>query len=883
MVRQILCNTNRAIVARMPRPCVRPGCVLVRVRYSLISAGTEIASLRPEHLQGDETKIDKAKAYASQAKKYLGLAIRYPDRAALRAGQIICRSASRFIPQKKSTEPMIVSSMNDLQWVKSGAKRIDIRQGEYVEIITDDSGFGYQAMSPKIPVEAGMVPVVQVKGNILEGAVSIGLLNESEDSWLGSRHYNEGLFEDTLVFDPSSSNSVTVVIANAGLRRTSRVRLDDVNVLMSPPTEDGLPLSELDHQGWNVGYSAAGEVVAVGNGITDVKPGDFVACAGAGLANHADYVSVPRNLVCRVLEGCSLRDAATTTVGTIALQGVRRAAPQLGERICVVGLGLIGQIAVQLLRASGCVVIGMDLDPNRIDRAKEFGMEAGTCDREEYKLLVRDMTEGRGADRTIITAATKSDSVINLSMEITRAKGTVVIVGDIGLNVKRQHFYRKEINLLMSTSYGPGRYDMMYEMEGRDYPFPYVRWTANRNMQAYMELVASGRLKIEALIDRVVSINEAPQAYEELATGRGSLPLGVIIEYLDETRELPEPPDSSKIIIRGHRKSPEGPIHYALVGAGAFGTSMLVPQMNKRKDRFFLRGIVSRDTTRGGNFARMNRVEILATDLDDVIKTSDIDLAVIATRHHEHAEQVIKSLKAGKHVFVEKPLALTWEQLDRVVETYERLTEPPLLMVGFNRRFSPAILALWEGIKGRRSPLIINYRLNGGYVPPDHWIQGAQGGGRNIGEACHMFDVFRFLAGAPVCGIDASCIDPGHLPFLRNDNFCATTTYQDGSLANLVYTALGPKEGLPKERIEVFCDGEAYIVDDFKSLLRAGDRKILWHNDEGDKGHFEELSRFGDAIAGLRDVPIPFEEIVETTAVTLHVEDLISHGGNRNQ
>ena len=856
-----------------------PGCVLVRVRYSLISTGTEIASLRPEHFEQDETKIEKAKAYASLARKYLGLAIRYPDRAAVRASQIICRSASRFIPQKKAPEPKIVSSMNDLQWVKYGAKRIDVCEGGYLEIVTDDSEFGYQVMTTKIRVKPGMVPVIQVKGNVLEGAVSMGLLNESEESWLGSRNYNEGSFEDSLVFELCSSNTVTMVIANAGLKKTSRIRLEDVNVLMSPPSEDGLPLSELDDQGWNVGYSAAGEAVVVGNGITDLKPGDFVACAGAGLANHADYVSVPRNLVCRVPEGCSLRDAATTTVGTIAFQGVRRAAPQLGERICVIGLGLIGQITVQLLRASGCAVIGTDLDPKRVDRAKRFGMEAGASDPGEYKLLVRDMTEGRGADRTIITAATKSDAVINLSMEVTRAKGTVVIVGDVGLNVERQHFYRKEIDFLMSTSYGPGRYDRTYEIEGRDYPFPYVRWTANRNMRAYMELIASRRLNIEALIDRVVSVTEAPQVYQELASGEGSLPLGVIIHYPDETRELPEPPDSSKIIIRGHRKAPEGPIRYALVGAGAFGTCMLVPQMNKRKDRFFLRGVVSRDTTRGGNFARMNRVEILATDLDEVLNDPGIDLVVIATRHHEHAEQVIKSLRAGKHVFVEKPLALTWDELDCVVGTYEQLKEPPLLMVGFNRRFSPAISALREAIKGRRSPLMINYRLNGGYIPPDHWIQGAQGGGRNIGEACHMFDVFRFLAGVPVSGIDASSINPGRLPFLRNDNFCATITYKDGSVGNLVYTALGPKQGLPKERIEVFCDGEAYIVDDFKSLFRAGDGKILWHNDEGGKGHLEELSRFGDAIAGLRDVPIPFEEIVETMAVTLHVEDLICDGG----
>jgi predicted dehydrogenase len=304
---------------------------------------------------------------------------------------------------------------------------------------------------------------------------------------------------------------------------------------------------------------------------------------------------------------------------------------------------------------------------------------------------------------------------------------------------------------------------------------------------------------------------------------------------------------------------------------------MLVPQMRKRPDRFFLRGVVSRSGTQGSNFARDHQVEVLATDLDAVLVDPAFHLVVIATRHHEHADQVVRSLAAGKHVFVEKPLAISWEDLARVVDAYSSRREPVLLMVGFNRRFSPALQALKMQLEGRRSPLVVQYRLNAGYLPLDHWVHGAHGGGRNVGEACHMYDVFRFLTGAAAQSVDAASIDPGALPYRRDDNFVATVTYADGSVATLTYTALGPKSGLGKEHITVFCDGEAFIVDDFKKLTKASDGSVLWQGGEPDKGHLEELSRFGDAIATGGPALISFDELVETSAVALHVDDLI-HG-----
>jgi len=300
---------------------------------------------------------------------------------------------------------------------------------------------------------------------------------------------------------------------------------------------------------------------------------------------------------------------------------------------------------------------------------------------------------------------------------------------------------------------------------------------------------------------------------------------------------------------------------------------MLVPQMDRCRDRYVLKAVVSRNTAQGGNFARDRGVGVLTSNLDDVLADPSIDLVVIATRHHEHAGQVKRSLEAGKHVFVEKPLALTWEELSSITATYASLTEPRALMVGFNRRFSPALRVLRDRLAGRRSPLMIEYRVNAGYLPLDHWVHGPQGGGRNLGEACHMYDVFRFLAGAPVKSIGAAAIDPGSLAYARNDNFTATVRYDDGTVATLVYTALGPKAGMGKEHITVFCDNDAFFVDDFRSLTRASDGAVLWQSGEILKGHFEELSAFGDAVARGEPSPIPFEEIVETTAVALEVED----------
>ncbi|MBX3510637.1 MAG: bi-domain-containing oxidoreductase [Hyphomonadaceae bacterium] len=873
-MRQVLFSGSQAVIARMPRPAVAPGSVLVKTHFSLISTGTELASLRPLSAgAAGTTTAERVSDLSNRAKLYLGKAVRDPKKAAQKVAEILRGAMRPPPPPPVERGPSI--EFGALKWTNQTAKTSKDKGSGALELVTDESEAGYQTASQVIDVPPDHSVALRVKGKVEKGAIAFGLLNHDKSQWLGIYRVDDESFDETFHFYPAGSPQVTVMITNAGTKEENRVTLTRADIVLSPPDGTGLAVSEMSDIGWNVGYSLAGEVVAVGEGVEDLTPGDLVACAGAGQANHADYVSVKRNLVCRIPQGCPPDLAATTTVGSIALQGVRRTKPEVGETIAVIGLGLIGMLTVQILRASGCRVIGVDLDHERAVRAAGLGACATATDPKAFERLAHDVTGGLGVDATIVTAASKSDRLINQAMDITRRKGRVVVVGDIGLKAERAAFYRKEIDLLMSTSYGPGRYDRDYEDFGRDYPPAYVRWTLNRNMRAYMELIADRRIDVRSLIDRITSIDQAPGVYKELAESP-TAPLAVLFQYPDDQRPLPDAQDAPSITLRGHRAPRTDRVNYALVGAGGFGTAMLVPQMEKRKDVFFLRAVVSRDAVRGGNFARQKSVEKLSSELEPILADNEINLVVLATRHSEHADQVVKSLEAGKHVFVEKPLAITWDELDRVREAYAKMKTPRLLMVGFNRRFSPALQALRKDLAARIAPVIINYRLNAGYLPMDHWTQGPEGGGRNIGEACHMYDVFRSIARAPVASISATAIDPGAAAYKKNDNFVATIRYGDGSVGNLVYTASGPKEGMPKERIEVLCGGEAWIVDDFKTLTRCSDGKVLWSGGV-DKGHFDELSSFGDAIINGAEAPIPIEEIFETSAVALHVEDLI-HG-----
>lgn len=893
-MRQIILSTSGALLARVPRPAISPGSVLVRVHYSLISTGTELAPLRE---QSQDTRESRVLSIGQRGRYYATKAIRNP-RLAFRRIKEISRRKAPTIKRYLSPAPALNSAGTRIQdglpqgtlrlepgeqaglsWDRHAATELKtIRNG--FKLQTNGSPGLYQAISQAIAVPAGHRLTLMVEGEVAGASMTIGALSGDRTKWLCQLPIADA-FNEVLAVDSDESGFVWITWTQAEVDQTHpsghTLTVNSLTASIATADDSWPAANEMNDLGWGVGYSAAGEVVAVGEGIDDVKVGDLVACGGAEQANHAEYISVKRRLVTIVPRGCGADAAATTTVGTIALQGIRRTDPKLGETICVVGLGLLGLITCQMLIANGCKVLGIDPSEERTKRALELGVENAATTPQRFLDITQHATGGHGADATIITAAAKTDALVNHAMETTRRKGRVVIVGDVGLAMERSELYRKEIDVLISTSYGPGRYDPSYEHDGVDYPYAYVRWTQNRNMEAYLELIRDNRIDIRALIDKVVPISNAADAYQLLLQETENQPVGVLIDYgVHDAATFPAETESNSITLGGHRGTRSGRIRYVLVGAGAFGTSMLVPQMDTHRELFDLRGVVSQNAVRGGNFARQHKLEILASDIDEILIRDDIDLVVISTRHDQHAMQTAAALRAGKHVFVEKPLALTWNELTEVQSALEERPPGTLLMVGFNRRFAPAMLALRDAVKDRICPLVVNYRLNGGYIPISNWIQGPEGGGRNLGEACHMYDIFRALTGAPAISISASGISTMGSSYLVNDNFIATLTYGDGSIASLTYAANGPKTGLPKERIEVFSDGKGYVLDDFVSLTEFPSGKQLWSSRENDKGHSAEFLDFGNAISsGSSEGPIALEQLLETTAVALHIEDLL--------
>lgn len=614
------------------------------------------------------------------------------------------------------------------------------------------------------------------------------------------------------------------------------------------------------------GYSAAGVVIEVGDEVEGFAVGDRVACAGAGIANHAEVIDVPVNLSVKIPEGLDTGVASTVTLGAIAMQGVRRSQPTLGETFVVVGLGILGQITAQMLSANGCRVIGIDLDPRRVQLALDNGMDIGINPASEnYVERVLKYTDGIGADAVIVTAATESNQVISEAMQACRKKGRIVLVGDVGLDLNRADFYKKELDFLISTSYGPGRYDPFYEEGGQDYPIAYVRWTENRNMQAYIDLLAKAKVKLGNLYHPPYPIDKAGEAYDALK-GEGDKPLLVLLEYPEReglrvthvALRLPEP------------KS--GKIRVALAGASSFAQGMHLPNMVKLRDRFSLRAVMSRTGTNARAVATQYEAAYCTTEYEDILKDDEVDLVMVTTRHDLHGPMVLQALRAGKHVFVEKPLTLKEEEIAEIERFYAEHTNGPLLMVGFNRRFSPAMQTIRRILENRTTPIIANYRMNAGYIPLDHWVHGPEGGGRNIGEACHIYDLFNSLTGTPsVEAVNAYSIAPGSKQWGRNDNFVATLKYADGSVCTLTYTALGDKS-YPKEKLEVFADGKVLVMDDYKSVTVHGGKHKGWSSNVVQKGQMEELEALSATLLKGTAWPVSLEEQLQASRVSFEVE-----------
>ncbi len=638
-----------------------------------------------------------------------------------------------------------------------------------------------------------------------------------------------------------------------------------------------------------VGYSASGMVLDVGRGVDGFRPGDRVACAGTGYAYHAEIITVPPNLTVKVPESMDLLHASTVALGSIALQGVRRACPTLGERFGVIGLGILGQLTTQLLISNGCSVIGMDVDSTRGEIALGLGMDRFISSTEEDAVeQVLRLTDGQGADGVIITASSPSNDIVSQGFRMCRRKGRVVLVGDVGLALRRRDFYENEIDFLISTSYGPGRYDAGYEEAGLDYPFGYVRWTEKRNMEAYIRLLARGSVKLAPLIHKIVPIDQASEYYEMLNISKATPPIA-LLKYPDLKGETRNP---LVRIVRNQvttRTPANDVVRLALIGAGGFAKGMHLPNIQAMSKLFRLKAVISRSGHNAKSTAAQYNAEYSGTDYHDVLMDPEVDAILIATRHNLHASLVLEALKAGKHVFVEKPLALKLEDLEKIGAFFNQRDEEetPILLTGFNRRFSPHIKVAAEEVKKRTNPVIINYRMNAGYVPLSHWVHTEEGGGRNLGEACHIYDLFTHLTGADVVEVEAFPIAPATGHYSARDNFISVIRFKDGSVASLTYTALGSRR-YPKELMEIYMDGEVIYLSDYKKTESYGTTSNAFKTRMCEKGQKEELIAFGNAILNGGDWPIPLWQQIQAMKIALQVErDLTgqvrTHGGSFSQ
>jgi len=614
-----------------------------------------------------------------------------------------------------------------------------------------------------------------------------------------------------------------------------------------------------------LGYSSAGTVIRVGAGVEGIAPGDRVACGGGGFATHAEVIAVPRNLIAAVPDGVPFESAAYATVGAIALHGVRRAEAQLGERVGVIGLGLVGQLAVRILAAGGCTLIGVDLDPKAVELAASGGARAFERDRDGLQSSVLEATGGLGLDSVLVCAAATSSDPVRLASELARDRGRVVIVGDVPIEADRALFYEKELELRLSRSYGPGRYDRDYEERGRDLPPAYVRWTEQRNMQAFLDLVASGAVDPSPLTTHRFPVEQAERAYALLTDDRGEeRPFGILLEYAYEERPAAPTPHSA-------RRSGAGTARIGLIGAGSFARATLLPAL--RDAGAELAAVASGGGLTATDVATRFGFERAADSADEILADDSIDAVVIATRHASHAQLTASALRTGKAVFVEKPLAI---DRDGLAEVEEALAPDSLLMVGFNRRFAPLAVQLRNELEAVASPTLLA-RVNAGPLPADHWAHDPEdGGGRLIGEGCHFVDLLSYLSGGPTVVVHALAVPHPQRPLECSDEVVATLRFGNGGVGTLVYTGGGDPR-LPKERIEAFGGGLAAVLDDFRrlELSRGGKRRVT--KQRQDKGHKAELARFLAAVRGEAEAPA-VSTYLDSTRATLALVDSLRDG-----
>lgn len=648
-------------------------------------------------------------------------------------------------------------------------------------------------------------------------------------------------------------------------------------------------------QPFPMGYSSAGIIRALGQGVEAFNVGQRVACAGGGFAVHAEYTLVPKNLLAAVPDNVDLESAAFSTLGAIAMHGFRLSHAAVGERIAVIGLGLLGLLTVQIAIAAGCQVFGIDLNPQRLELARQIGINLATL-RENAEPAGLAFTRGRGFDAILICADTPSSDPVELAGSIARDRARVIAIGAVGQEIPRKIYYEKELTFINSRSYGPGRYDQSYEEQGIDYPIGFVRWTEGRNLESFVELLANRKVDVKPLITHRFPIEAAAEAYALISGKTRESFLGVLITYdLDK----PKGQESSRILVAsGVPKSGGRTVRtcaLGVLGAGNYATAVMLPNLKEIQgiDRI---GIASARGLSAQAAAARFGFKYATSDDAQILSDNEINTVAIFTRHNLHARQVIAALNAGKHVFCEKPLAIKIEELDEIVQTLTEMhssgaesprppelgspyrAEHPVLMVGFNRRFAPFAQKIKALLKERHEPIMAHYRVNAGYLPPSHWLHDlAVGGGRLIGEGCHFIDFLTYLMDAlPVSVHGQSLPDVGRY---REDNFCLNFTYADGSIGTLTYVANGDKS-FSKERLEVFTGGAVIVVDDFRSLEMVinGNRRRLISRWRQDKGHRAEWIAFLNVLKHGGPPPIPYDHIFGVTRATFAAVEAIRKG-----
>ena len=619
------------------------------------------------------------------------------------------------------------------------------------------------------------------------------------------------LIENKYSLISSGTERSTVKVGKANLLGKAKQRPDLVAQVLQNIKSEGL--GETIHKVRNklnstkaLGYCSAGIVLASKDKNGEFRPGDRVACAGQDYASHAEIIAVPQNLVVRIPENVSLEESAFTTAGAIALQGVRQSEPKLGEKICVIGLGLLGQLTGQLLKSNGCEVFGIDLSDRLVEMATGTSTDIALLRHDPNLINACDgFTNGYGFDHIIIATATNSNDPVVLATEIARKKGKIIVLGTAKMEIPRDpYFYKKELELKISCSYGPGRYDPDYEEGGIDYPYAYVRWTEKRNMEAFLTLASKGLLKLDGLISHRFEINDAVQAYEVVLGEKPEFHLGMILRYPGDEKKF-----STLVHVKNHTIKK---INVGFVGGGSFAQNHLIP--NVKGYGASLDTVVTSKGLTAKNVGVKFGFSHCSTDINDIVENKEINTLFIATPHSYHAEQVILGLRSGKNIFVEKPLAINYDQLIAISKTKSNHDFP--LMVGFNRRFAPISQKIKGHFKSVSDPLIINIRINAGYIPKEHWIQNAGiGGGRIIGEICHFVDLMQFFTDSDPVNVFADCIQSKNSKIQDADNIIILVKFKNGSVGNIIYTANGDKS-LPKEYIEVFGGGKAGIINDFR-------------------------------------------------------------------